>query len=105
MFALKKTRASGQNVGKVSNPVFIKLAIGKLTRLMPKSAEKPSLHSTHSSCNIFHLSDHLRVTEFPTAVLSKLPPHTVLIAVAAGQHSTLPWSLSFADGCQTLPIN
>ena len=42
-FALKKTRASGRNVGKVFNPV-VKLVLENQPFLMPEPAEKPSLH-------------------------------------------------------------
>ena len=45
------------------------------------------------------------VNEFPTAAPSRLPPHTEPAAVAAGQRSTPPWSLSVAGGCQTPPID
>ena len=41
-FALKKTRASGRNVGKVFNPV-VKLVLENQPFLMPEPAEKPSL--------------------------------------------------------------
>ena len=41
-FALKKTRASGRNVGKVFNPV-VKLVLENQTFLMLEPAEKPSL--------------------------------------------------------------
>ena len=44
IFALKKTRASGRNVGKVLNPVA-KLVLENQPFLMPEPAEKPSLHS------------------------------------------------------------
>ena len=47
-FALKKTRASGRNVGKVFNPV-VKLVLENQPFLMPEPAEKPSLHMTMSS--------------------------------------------------------
>ena len=40
--ALKKTRASGRNVGKVFNPV-VKLVLENQPFLMPEPAEKPSL--------------------------------------------------------------
>ena len=43
IFALKKTRASGRNVGKVFNPV-VKLVLENQPFLMPEPAEKPSLH-------------------------------------------------------------
>ena len=43
-FALKKTRASGQDVGKVFNPV-VNLVLENQPFLMPEPAEKPSLHS------------------------------------------------------------
>ena len=39
----KKTRASGQKVGKVFNPVM-KLVLENQPFLMPELAEKPSLH-------------------------------------------------------------
>ena len=39
---MKKTRASGQNVGKVFNPV-VKLVLENQPFLMPEPAEKPSL--------------------------------------------------------------
>ena len=39
-FALKKTRASGRNVGKVFNPV-VKLVLENQPFLMPEPAEKP----------------------------------------------------------------
>ena len=42
IFALKKTRASGRNVGKVFNPV-VKLVLENQPFLMPEPAEKPSL--------------------------------------------------------------
>ena len=42
--ALKKTRASGRNVGKVFNPV-VKLVLENQPFLMPEPAEKPSLHA------------------------------------------------------------
>ena len=42
IFALKKTRASGRNVGKVLNPV-VKLVLENQPFLMPEPAEKPSL--------------------------------------------------------------
>ena len=41
---LKKTRASGRNVGKVFNPV-VKLVLENQPFLMPEPAEKPSPHS------------------------------------------------------------
>ena len=44
IFVLKKTRASGRNVGKVFNPV-VKLVLENQPFLMPEPAEKPSLHS------------------------------------------------------------
>ena len=44
IFALKKTRASGRNVGKVFNPV-VKLVLENQPFLMPEPAENPSLHS------------------------------------------------------------
>ena len=44
-FALKKTRASGRNIGKVFNPV-VKLVLENQPFLMPEPAEKPSLHSS-----------------------------------------------------------
>ena len=40
VFALKKTRASGRNVGKVFNPV-VKLVLENQPFLMPEPAEKP----------------------------------------------------------------
>ena len=40
---MKKTRASGQNVGKVFNPV-VKLVLENQPFLMPEPTEKPSLH-------------------------------------------------------------
>ena len=43
IFVLKKTRASGRNVGKVFNPV-VKLVLENQPFLMPEPAEKPSLH-------------------------------------------------------------
>ena len=43
IFALKKTRASGRNVGKVFNPV-VKLVLENQPFLLPEPAEKPSLH-------------------------------------------------------------
>ena len=43
IFALKKTRASGRNVGKVFNPV-VKLVLENQPFLIPEPAEKPSLH-------------------------------------------------------------
>ena len=48
IFALKKTRASGRNVGKVFNPV-VKLVLENQPFLMPEPAEKPSL-SVMSLC-------------------------------------------------------
>ena len=44
IFALKKTRASGRNVGKVFNPV-VKLVLENQPFLMPEPAEKPSLQT------------------------------------------------------------
>ena len=46
-FALKKTRASGRNVGKVFNPV-VKLVLENQPFLMPEPAEKPSLQVEQS---------------------------------------------------------
>ena len=43
LVALKKTRASGRNVGKVFNPV-VKLVLENQPFRMPEPAEKPSLH-------------------------------------------------------------
>ena len=42
IFTLKKTRASGRNVGKVFNPV-VKLVLENQPFLMSEPAEKPSL--------------------------------------------------------------
>ena len=42
-FRVKKTRASGRNVGKVFNPV-VKLVLENQPFLMPEPAEKPSLY-------------------------------------------------------------
>ena len=47
IFALKKTIASGRNVGKVFKPV-VKLVLENQPFLMPESAEKPSLHYIYS---------------------------------------------------------
>ena len=44
IFALKNTRASGRNVGKVFNPV-VKLVLENQPFLMPEPAEKPSLQT------------------------------------------------------------
>ena len=44
IFALKKARASGRNVGKVFQPCF-EAGIRELPFLMPEPAEKPSLHT------------------------------------------------------------
>ena len=44
IFALKKTRASGRNVGKVFNPV-VKLVLENQPFLIPEPAEKLSLYS------------------------------------------------------------
>ena len=41
---MKRTRASGRNVGKVFNPV-VKLVLENQPFLMPEPAEKPSLHT------------------------------------------------------------
>ena len=46
IFALKKTRASGRNFGKVFNPV-VKLVLENQPFLMPEPAEKPSLQSIY----------------------------------------------------------
>ena len=57
-----------------------------------------------SSSGDSYASD-LHGSEFPSAVRSRLPPHTEPVAVVAGQHSTPPWSQSAAGGCQTLPVD
>ena len=54
IFALKKTRASGRNVGKVFNPV-VKLVLENQPFLMPEPAEKPSLHTYIYIIYIVHI--------------------------------------------------
>ena len=59
---MKKTRASGRNVGKVFNPV-VKLVLENQPFLMPEPAEKPSLHFVYCFSEMpFHI---MHLVNFP----------------------------------------
>ena len=66
IFALKKTRASGRNVGKVFNPV-VKLVLENQPFQMPEPAEKPSLQMYYitetDSRSTFYLLDEADMGE------------------------------------------